>query len=85
MAVGTGAGIFNVGSGVGHSVGEVASVALGVGGQPDRPVIATHPGVRASHLVLDISDTVSTWQWSPVTKLEEGIGRLLSAAAHPHS
>ncbi|HUP41535.1 MAG TPA: NAD(P)-dependent oxidoreductase [Vicinamibacterales bacterium] len=83
MAVGTGAGIFNVGSGVGHSVGDLVSVALGVGGQPDRPVVAMHPGARASHLVLDISDTVSAWQWSPETTLVEGIRRLLSATAHP--
>jgi UDP-glucose 4-epimerase len=79
MAGRTSTGIFNVGSGVGRSVGDVASLALRMSGQPDRLVVATHPSERNSHLVLDISDTVSTWQWSPATGLEEGMRRLLSA------
>lgn len=86
MAVGgKGHGVFNVGTGVGHSIGEVARVALGLAGQPDRGVVAMEPGQRASHLVLDVSDTVSRWRWSPVTLLEDGINSLLSATRAPIS
>jgi UDP-glucose 4-epimerase len=79
MADATRTGLFNVGSGIGRSVGDVASLALKVGGQPDRLVVSTQPGARRSHLVLDISETVSVWQWSPVTGMEDGINRLLNA------
>ena len=79
MAAGAGLGVFNVGSGTGHSIGEVARVSLRVAGQGDRAVVSTEPGARSSYLVLDISGTSSTWGWSPATDLEEGIGRLLSA------
>jgi UDP-glucose 4-epimerase len=79
MALESRTGIFNVGSGIGRSIGDVASLALKIAGQPDRLVVSTQRGARPSHLVLDISDTVSAWQWSPGTLMEEGINRLLSA------
>lgn len=79
MSAGTSTGIFNVGSGSGRSIGTIAEMALRIGGQPDRRVIATLPTGRRSQLVLDISDTVAAWRWSAATTIEEGIGRLLTA------
>ena len=78
MATGTAAGVFNVGSGIARSIGEVARISLRVAGEDDRSVVSTEPNARSSCLVLDISGTVSTWDWRPVTSLEEGIGCLLS-------
>ena len=78
MATGAAIGVFNVGSGTAHSIGDVARVSLQVAGQDDRAVVSTEPGARSSYLVLDISGTVSMWDWAPATTLEEGIGRLLS-------
>jgi UDP-glucose 4-epimerase len=85
MAVGTAPGIFNVGSGLACSVGDVARLALRIAGEDARPVVATEPGSAVSHLALDIADTVSTWQWSPAMGLEEGIVRLMNAERHTNS
>jgi UDP-glucose 4-epimerase len=85
MATGTANGVFNVGTGIANSVGDVARLSLRVAGQPDRRVVSTQAGAGISYLVLDISDTISTWQWSPATILEEGIGRLLGATRHTNS
>ena len=85
MAIGGADGIFNVGSGIGHSVGDVAELSLGIAGERARPIVATQPEPRISHLVLDISDTVSTWAWSPAMRFEQGIGCLMTPVRHTNS
>ena len=82
MTTGIAAGVFNVGSSVGSSVGTVAKLALEIAGEKNRAVLATQAAARRSHLVLDITDTIDTWGWSPSTSLAEGLGRLLKPGNH---
>ena len=82
MAAGLTTGVFNVGSGVGRSVGDIARIVLETAGQGDRAILETEPGGRASHLIVDISETVSTWQWSPATPFQRGILQLLNSTIH---
>jgi UDP-glucose 4-epimerase len=83
MALGEMAGVFNVGSGCGTSVLELARTALAVAGQPDRAVIATAPAHRASHLVVDIADTCAAFGWQPTTTLRDGLAALLRPPSDP--
>ena len=76
MAVGTGLGIFNLGSGTGVSVGDLARLALDLAGQSDRPVVASQPSQRPSSLSLNISSTASTFGWAPQVPLSHGLAQL---------
>lgn len=79
---GDSAGVFNLGSGQGVSVGELAHAALAAAGQASRPVesATTPPPLDAppSTLVLDISATRALFGWRPATPLAEGLRRLLN-------
>lgn len=79
MITGDGKGIYNVGTGIGTSVAELARLALAVAGQPERPVMATHRSARVSCLFLDIDATIETWNWRPTVALCEGLSRLMKA------
>jgi nucleoside-diphosphate-sugar epimerase len=71
-------GIYNIGTGVGTQIRDLASIALNCVGKLDRAIVATNPSDRQSYNVLDISKTVDHLGWVPQTKLEEGIQILLS-------
>lgn len=58
-------GIFNIGSGVGVSIRELALLALRSVGQQNREIVATHPSGRSSVNILDISETRRRLGWSP--------------------
>jgi UDP-glucose 4-epimerase len=75
---GEASGVFNLGSGVGYSIGDVARSALALCGEEHRPVRSTKPAARDSHLVLDIAETTRVLGWQPITHLNEGMGRLIS-------
>lgn len=70
-------GIFNVGSGVGVQVHELAKLALSYSGQPTRQ-IDSMKAENNSTLILDISKTIEILNWSPNIKLEDGIQQLVS-------
>ena len=70
--------LYNLGTGVGTSIGVLASMALEISGQPDRPVEATHSLDRKSSLILDYSETTSACGWSPKTTLRQGLDHLLN-------
>jgi nucleoside-diphosphate-sugar epimerase len=70
-------GLFNLGTGKGASIGDLARRALDVAGETDRPVIAMNPDSRNSHLVLDITQTVASLDWRPVVNLDRGLAALL--------
>ncbi len=76
------AGVFNVGSGQGVSVGELAQAALAAAGQASRRVETAAPPASQdappSTLVLDTSATTALFGWRPVTSLAEGLRRLLN-------
>jgi UDP-glucose 4-epimerase len=67
-------GTFNVGSGVGTSVAELAALAGSIAGR-DRPVLATGPDrpVDVGELVADIDRARSELGWSPGIGLATGL------------
>ena len=69
--------LFNVGTGVGTSIGSLAEMALGIAGQPNRVVHAQYASDRPSSLILDFSDTTSACGWKPKTSLRQGLIRML--------
>jgi UDP-glucose 4-epimerase len=71
------AGAFNLGTGIGTSVGELARKALVTAGQSGRPVVASEASDPASHLVLDVADTAARVGWSPAVALDDGLRRLM--------
>jgi nucleoside-diphosphate-sugar epimerase len=77
MTMGMQGGTFNVGSGTGTSIAELAKLALDVAGESDRTVVAAQPAVRESHLVLDVAETSAVWDWRPKTSLRQGLASLL--------
>jgi len=74
---GSGNGVYNLGTGVGTSIGDLASMALELAGQPDRPLKAENTSGRQSSLIVDFSDTTSACGWMPNTSLRQGLSRLL--------
>lgn len=71
-------GIYNVGSGVGTSIRELAGTVLELAGESHRPIVARRRGF-ASQLVLDVSRTTDAVGWRSTTPLREGLRRLLAS------
>jgi UDP-glucose 4-epimerase len=71
-------GIFNVATGVGTSVGDVARLALEIAGETEREVVATGSG----HMSAIIADATSLRQygWRPRVELRDGLASLLSTS-----
>ncbi len=69
--------LYNLGTGVGTSIGTLARMALEIAGQPDRPVETKHSQSQQSSLILDFSDTTSACGWRPKTSLRQGLTHLL--------
>lgn len=67
-------GIFNIGSGVGVSIRELAQLALSAVGQQNREIVAAHPLGRRSFNILDVSATKRCLGWgatyAPLESLE---------------
>lgn len=70
--------LYNLGTGVGTSIGELAGMTLEIAGQTDRPVKAKHSLDRQSSLIVDFSDTTSSCGWRPKTSLRQGLTHLLN-------
>ena len=78
----TQAGVFNVGTGVGTSVGDLARLALEAADELERPVFEEAPASGSSVLVLDIADTARRIGWTPATSLQAGLKQLIHSAAN---
>lgn len=79
MAHGTATGIFNLGTGLGTTVLDVARLALDRAGEPARHVqAAAH---RPSAIVVDIAATTAAFGWRPAVPLAAGLAKLIEAAA----
>lgn len=67
-------GIFNIGSGLGVSIGELALLALRAVKQQNREIVAAHPSGMRSVNILDISATQRCLGWgatyAPLESLE---------------
>lgn len=66
-------GIFNAGSGVGHSINEVIAIV----GQVTRKPIAVHyraaRGYDVPRVILDVGRAFSAFGWRPETRMEHGL------------
>jgi UDP-glucose 4-epimerase len=70
-------GLFNVGTGIGTSIGELARMSLEEVKQPQRQIVATQPAAKPSYTVLDITKTKQYLYWQPSVLLNEGLRRLV--------
>jgi nucleoside-diphosphate-sugar epimerase len=69
-------GIFNVGTGVGHTVEQVARSIAHRLGEPDLVTVQTSAGDRADALVADIA-RLRGLGWAPHIDLDTGLARLI--------
>ncbi|UCV28971.1 NAD-dependent epimerase/dehydratase family protein [Ferribacterium limneticum] len=78
MATQQAQGVFNVGTGVGTSIGELARMLLEEAKQSQRQIVSTQPAAKPSCIVLDITKTKQYLYWQPSVLLNEGLRRLVS-------
>ena len=71
--------LYNLGSGKGCSVRDLAALMLGFVGQADRPIEETRPSARSSTLILDVSATNLDLGVRPTTPLDMGLRTLVQA------
>lgn len=71
-------GIFNLGTGVGTSVGELAAMLLRQVGQEGRPVVQLAHGQWPSWMILDPHRMKATFGWAPTIQLEQGLKDLFN-------
>ncbi len=71
------AGIFNIGTGVGTSVHDLARLVLTVAGESERSVRSSESSSEPSCLVLDIGRIRQVTGWRPLTMLSDGVDQLL--------
>lgn len=69
-------GIFNLGTGQGTSVRELAKTAIQAAGQFDRAIVSSAPSAGLSCLFLDISRTTEATAWRPQVNIAQGIATL---------
>jgi UDP-glucose 4-epimerase len=75
----TAQGIFNVATGVGTSIGDVAALALEIAGEAGREVVAATTG-RMSAIVADRERMAREYRWQPQVGLRDGLAVLLSTS-----
>lgn len=68
---------FNFGTGLGTSVRHLCNTMLRLAGE-DRLISESAPQPAASHLVLDIANTIARLGWMPKVSLDEGLRRLMA-------
>lgn len=69
--------VLNVGSGLGVSIGALATRILQATGAGDREVVSTGEPVEST-LWVDISETTRCLGWAPVQNVEQGVSFLLT-------
>jgi UDP-glucose 4-epimerase len=83
IALGETDGVFNLGTGIETTVGDLAKIALAHAGQSERQVVATinsEPNATDS-IALDASNTTHMFGWKPTICVDEGIHLLFKG---PH-
>jgi UDP-glucose 4-epimerase len=85
MATQPGSGTFNVGSGRGTAVRELARLALEAAGEGGRAVASLEPPAGHSTLVLDVADTRTAFGWAPAVTLEQGLATLVNLQRRQHA
>ncbi|MFV3077874.1 NAD-dependent epimerase/dehydratase family protein [Niveispirillum fermenti] len=71
-------GIWNIGSGRGLPIGELASLLLAVAGQQGREIRSKGISGRRSYLVLDITRSQVGLGWAPTIDLRSGLKEMLT-------
>ena len=79
-AAGNDGSIFNVGTGEGISVGDLAREILTIAGQEIRDTRVGSPPSQPSWLILDIDETRKALNWQPNISLGAGLRPLVEAA-----
>jgi UDP-glucose 4-epimerase len=79
MAIQQAQGLFNVGTGIGTSIGDLARMALEEAKQPQRKIVSTQSTAKRSCIVLDITKTKKYLDWQPSVLVNEGLRRLVSS------
>jgi UDP-glucose 4-epimerase len=72
--------IYNLGSGVGTSIGDVALLTLELVGQSGRRVMSKKRTRVMSSIILDCSETTNACGWTPQVSLRQGIASLLGSS-----
>jgi UDP-glucose 4-epimerase len=75
-------GVFNIGSGIGTSIGELAKMLLEQAKQSQRQIISRRISAKPSYNVLDITKAKQNLQWQPSISLNEGLRCLLATAVN---
>lgn len=70
-------GLFNVGTGSGTSIKDVAKLFLKLSNEEGREVKSTINGRKTSCLILDISKTRSFYDWSPEVDIAHGVSKIV--------
>ncbi len=71
-------GLFNVGTGIGTSIEDLAIMLLQHARQPQRKIVSEKSSTKPSSIVLDISKTKQALHWRPSVNLNEGLQRLVN-------
>jgi UDP-glucose 4-epimerase len=74
-----GSEIYNLGSGIGTSIGDLARLALDLSNQPERRVVSENQPNLNSSLILDYSKTTIAFDWAPRTFLRQGLSNMLNS------
>jgi nucleoside-diphosphate-sugar epimerase len=72
--------MYNLGSGVGTSIGDLALLTLKLAGQSERRVMSKKRTRVISSIVLDCSETTNACGWTPRVSLRQGIASLLTSS-----
>lgn len=70
-------GIFNVGSGVGTSISNLAEMTLDAAGQANRLIVSQKQSSKPSCIILDVTNTIKRLGWQPAMPLDEGLRQLV--------
>jgi UDP-glucose 4-epimerase len=74
-------GTYNVGSGTGLSIRQLAGIALVTAGQPGRKIMAMQPSARRSINILDVADTRRRLGWAPTPAQAKQLGTFFRLGA----
>ena len=72
------AGIFDIGSGIGISIGQLAKKAIGILGRRNKRVVSMQDSNSHSCLILDHTKITNTVGWQPKTTLSEALSLLIN-------
>ena len=70
-------GLFNLGSGEGTSVYQIAKKMLAISGNQKRNIVSSHSTSNSSVLILDISKIRKKTGWNPRWSLEDGLTTII--------